>query len=463
VKRVLAVLLWCAVVSRAFAQSPQPYSPFVWDENWTYLSDRSKVIDWTDQLHYIPVGSDPYTYLSIGGQIRERGEYIDYPGWGRKNSDNGYFLQRYLLNADWHISPRFRVFAQLDSSLEGGRDGGPRPGIDRSTLNLNQAFADLFIWGNAEGSDSTLSIRAGRQLVSLGSTRLFAIGAGLNVEQPFDGARVTLRASAWSVDLLALRPTLIKSGYFQSEPNPQKETWAVYATHNLPVLPKIGIDLYYVGFDNKSAQWAQGVGREQRQSIGARLFANTPTWFYDAEYTRQFGRFGSGSIRAWAAGYHVGYQLAQTSWKPRAEIDGGLTSGDHNLHDNTLGTFNALFPNGSYLSESLLIGPYNLIMVRPKLEFQPTRRLTLKPNLEFLWRQSTEDGIYNIAGFLTHPGNMSDARYIGSQIQMGAEYSFDRHLTGGFVYEHFFPGKFLEQNPPNRPVNFVSVQLTHNF
>jgi hypothetical protein len=205
------------------------------------------------------------------------------------------------------------------------------------------------------------------------------------------------------------------------------------------------------------------VGREQRQSIGTRLFANTKTWFYDAEYTGQFGRFGSGNIRAWAAGYHVGYQFAQISWKPRAEIDGGVTSGDHNLHDNTLGTFNPLFPNGSYLSESLLIGPYNLVIVRPKLEFQPIRRLTVKPNLEFMWRQSTEDGVYNIAGFLTHPGNMSDARYVGSQIQMGADYAFDRHLTGALVYEHFFPGKFLEQTPPNRPVNFVSVQLTHNF
>jgi hypothetical protein len=330
-------------------------------------------------------------------------------------------------------------------------------------MNFNQAFGDLYLWGSAGSSDNTMSIRAGRQLVSLGSTRLFAIGAGLNVEQPFDGARVTLRASGWNVDLLALRPTLIKGEYFQNEPNPRKETWGVYARHNLPILPQGNLDIYYIGFDNKLAQWAQGTGRERRQSIGARLFATTPTWFYDFEYTGQFGEFGAGNIRAWAAGYHIGYQFVQARWGPRVELDGGVTSGDHNPHDNTLGTFNPLFPNGSYLSESLLIGPYNLIIVRPKLEFHPTGKLTVKPNLEFLWRQSTTDGIYNVAGVLTHAGNTNEARYVGSQVQMGAEYAFDRSLTGGLTYEHFFPGAFLKQTPPNRSVNFAFAQLTYSF
>ena len=101
--------------------------------------------------------------------------------------------------------------------------------------------------------------------------------------------------------------------------------------------------------------------------------------------------------------------------------------------------------------------------MRPKLDFHPTAKLTIKPNLEFLWRESATDGIYNIGGFLTHVGNTSSARYVGSQIQTGAEYAFDRHLTAALTWEHFFAGRFLKEIPPNRPVNFVAVQWLYNF
>ncbi len=447
VAKALPALLLASATAAAFAQTASPDTP----------------LDWTDRFHHLPLGTDPHSYLALGGQIRQRGEYIDYPGWGTTGADNGYLLQRYLLSADWHQSSRLQVFLQLGSSLEEGRDGGPRPAIDQSRLNLNQAFAGFFLLGHADGPGNSLSIRAGRQLVSLGSTRLFAIGAGLNVEQPFDGARLTGRISGWNLDLLALRPTSVRNEYFQNVPNPRKETWGVYATHKLPRQPAASADLYYIGYDNKSALWAQGTGREQRHSLGGRLFSTTPAWFYDFEYTGQFGRFGAGRIRAWGAGYHVGYQFTQARSKPRVELDGGVTSGDNNLHDSTLGTFNPLFPNGSYLSESQLIGPYNLCIVRPKLDFHPTAKLTIKPNLEFLWRESATDGIYNIAGLLTHVGNMSSARYVGSQVQIWAEYAFDRHLTAALTWEHFFAGRFLKEIPPNRPVNFVAVQWLYNF
>ena len=122
------------------------------------------------------------------GQIRERGEYQDHPAFGAQPPDNGYFLQRYLSSADLHLGSRFRTFIQFDSGLINGRDGGPRPGIDEDKFDVNQGFIDIVPYRHG---DDNLTIRSGRQLVSLGSTRLVAIGAGLNVEQPFDGFRLT--------------------------------------------------------------------------------------------------------------------------------------------------------------------------------------------------------------------------------------------------------------------------------
>jgi len=449
VKGFLSALpLVAAVVARA----QQPYTPLVWDETWGYLSDPSRVIDWSDGWKYLQLAGG--SYVSIGGQVRERGEYADHPGWGAQGLDNGYLLQRYLLYSDWHLGDQFRVFVQVGSSLEEGREGGPRPSIDASTLNVNQAFVDY------SPADS-FTFRAGRQLVALGSSRLFAIGYGLNVEQPMDGVRLMIHAGSWHFDLLALRPTLVKDGFFGNVPNPAEETWGLYASH--PLRSRANLDVYYIGIDHKLTFWSQGAGRERRASFGGRVWSRTPTWFYDLEYTGQLGRFSSGNIRAWGFGYNAGRNLPNVRWTPRFELDGGITSGDHNLHDHTLGTFNPLFPNGSYLSQSQLIGPYNVYVVRPKVELHLSRKLSFDPNLEFLWRESSVDGIYNIAGFLTHGGTLSSQRFVGSQIQAEVDYAFSRHLLGSLAYEHFFPGAFLKQTPPNHNVNFVAPQLTYTF
>ena len=441
--------------------NPPSYTPQVWDIDWSYLAQpaisRSSETDWSDRFHYISLGNN--RFLSITGQLRERGEYQDHPAFGAQPTDNGYLLQRYLFSSDLHLSEHFRTFVQLESGLINGRDGGPRPGIDQDKLDFNQGFIDIT---PLKPSDDSLTVRAGRQLISLGSTRLIATGAGLNVEQPFDGIRLMLHAGRWTADGLAVRPTEVKTGIFDNEPNPVEELWGLYLSRALPPL-HANVDLYYLGYDHKSVRYAQGTGREQRETIGARIWSRTPTWDYDFEYTAQFGRFNTGNIQAWGTGYHVGYTFHHTRFAPHPELDGGVLSGDHNVHDNTLSTFNPLFPNGNFLSQSILLGPFNLIIVRPTFKTALTRKASTNTNVELLCRQATEDGVYNIAGILTHsPGN-STARFIGTQIQQEIDYAFSRHLSGSLAYEHFFTGEFLKQSPPGHSLNFISPQLTYNF
>jgi len=441
--------------------NPPPYTPQVWDIDWSYLAPSaasgSSARDWSDRFHYTSLGSN--SFLSITGQLRERGEYQDYPAFGAQPTDNGYFQQRYLFSLDLHLTKHFRSFLQLDSGLISGRDGGPRPGIDEDKFDLNQGFVEIAPLTSPERS---LAVRVGRQLISLGSTRLIATGAGLNVEQPFDGFRLMFHAAQWSADGLAVRPTEVKAGTFDNEPNPTEELWGLYLSRALAPFHS-NVDLYYFGYDHTSVRYAQGTGREQRETIGARVWSHTPTWDYDFEYTAQFGRFNTGNIRAWGTGYHVGYTFNHARFAPHPELDGGVLSGDHSVHDNTLSTFNPLFPNGNFLSQSILLGPFNLILARPTLKTALTRKATTNTNVELLWRQATEDGVYNIVGILTHaPGN-STARFIGTQIQQEVDYAFSRHLGGSLTYEHFFTGAFLKQKPPGHSLNFISPQLTYNF
>lgn len=144
-------------------------------------------------------------------------------------------------------------------------------------------------------------------------------------------------------------------------------------------------------------------------------------------------------------------------------MDGGILSGDHQPGNGRLGTFNPLFPNGNYLSESILLGPSNLILTRPTLKLALTQRLSSNTNEEFLWRESKADGVYNIVGILTHPPSGSTRRYVGSQLQQQFTYTATRHLNLALTYEHFFIGGFLKQSPPNRSLNFLAPQITWNF
>ncbi len=455
-----------AVFSASFrlaaqTSSPPLYTPQVWDVDWSYLArpaaTGSSERDLTDRFHYISL--DETSFLSITGQIRERGEYQDHPAFGAQPLDNGYFQQRYLISSDLHLTEHFRTFVQLNSGLTNDRDGGPRPGIDEEKLDFNQGFVDFT---PLKSPDQSLTIRAGRQLISLGSTRLIATGAGLNVQQPFDGFRLMLHAGRWTVDGLAVRPTEVKTGIFNNEPNPAEQLWGIYLTTAIPSF-HANVDLYYLGYDHKSVRYVQGTGREQRETVGARVWSHTQTWDYDFEYTAQFGRFNTGNIGAWGTGYHLGYTFNHARFAPHPELDGGVLSGDHDAHDNTLGTFNPLFPNGNFLSQSILLGPFNLIIVRPTFKAALTRKASTNTNVEMLWRQASQDGVYNIVGILTHAPENSNERFIGTQIQQEFDYAFSRHLSGSLAYEHFFTGGFLKQSPPGHGLNFISPQLTYNF
>jgi hypothetical protein len=154
------------------AHAPPPYKQLRYEEDWSYLRDKSTRSERLDRIKYIPLRGREGWYVSIGGEARVRYERFDNPLWGQEAEDgNGYFLQRYMLHADFHLGPRMRFFGQIKSGLEDGRVGGPRP-TDEDRLDLHQAFFDYKF---EAGKGLTLLLRAGRQEMSFGSSRLVGV------------------------------------------------------------------------------------------------------------------------------------------------------------------------------------------------------------------------------------------------------------------------------------------------
>jgi hypothetical protein len=352
-----------------------------------------------------------------------------------------------------------RMFTQLQSSLENGREGGPRP-TDKDELDLHQAFLDVKVNFGKEGS---LVLRSGRQELLYGSQRIISVREGPNVRQSFDGFRGMVRTGDIRVDVFATKPVQTNRYVFDDGTDNNRGLWGLYSVLPLPMIAGGNIDLYYVGYHNAEASFDQGTASETRHSVGTRLWRTARPIDYNFEFIYQWGRVGNGDIRAWTAASDTGYTFSSLPFHPRLGLRANVTSGDRDPKNPNLQTFNPLFPKGSYFSEDNLVGPANHIDVNPCVDLYFTDRLTLSVDWDFFWRQSTQDGVYNNAVVLVRSGKNSTARYVGSQPQAQLQWNLGRHLTFVAVYAHFFAGQFLRETGASKDVNYFTTWLTYKF
>lgn len=439
--------------------SPPPYQLNRADEDYRYLREPARRTGFWDPIKYMPLNAPGSWYLSLGGEARERFEYFNNPNWGAGPPSSGYLLQRYFLHADLHMGEHLRLFTQLQSSLENGREGGPRP-ADQDEVDLHQAFVDVKF--NLAG-DGSFVLRSGRQELAFGSQRIISVREGPNVRQSFDGFRAIVRTGDIQVDGFATRPVETNRYVFDDGSDNDRALWGVYSVFPLSVIPKASMDLYYVGYYNREASFDQGSASETRHSVGTRLWRTAKPIEYNFEFIYQWGRFGNGDIRAWTAASDTGYTFYSLPFHPRLGLKANITSGDGDPNNPDLQTFNPLFPKGSYFSEDNLIGPVNHIDLNPCVDLHFTDRLTLSVNWDFFWRESIHDGIYNNAVVLVRSGRNSTARYIGSQPQAQLQWNIDRHITFFAIYAHFFAGEFLQETGPSQDVDYFTTWITYKF
>src|SRR5262245_52041404 len=176
-KLLMAVTLVGAMDLICLGQTPalRVYQPNLAEEDWSFLKDDSKKVDFWDPLKYISLGAED-RFLTLSGEIRFRPEGFRIRGVGdAPSTSDGYFLQRYLFGADFHLSQRFRFFTEVQSGLISGKLNSPRP-TDKDSLDLHQGF---FEWKEKLRGDREFTLRVGRQELAIGSSRLISASPGL--------------------------------------------------------------------------------------------------------------------------------------------------------------------------------------------------------------------------------------------------------------------------------------------
>jgi len=448
---VLFPFLFCLpAIGVAECQKQRPkLQPLRYDEDWSLLSDRDCKKEAFDEIKYVSLGLKDW-YLSVGGEIRYRYENYEDPAFGvGPETASGYLLQRYLAHADWHLGSHFRIFSQFQSGLEEGRNGGPRP-TDKDVADLHQGFVDI------TDSSQNLRLRIGRQEIEFGTGHLIGESEGLNIRRAFDGFRFTFKRGHWTWNATLSHPILVRPQTFDVPDHRQTECGAGFTKGR----ERGGWSGYYIGLNRKQASFSGKTGQEVRETFGSRIWNVGDKFDYNADFILQSGTFGSGQILAGAISTNDGITLHKLRFEPRLGARFDYASGDQDQASKDLHTFNPLFPNPMYSSLSALLGPSNLTDVGPTIRLTLDSKTTISPEMPFYWRSSIHDGIYNFAGVLIRPGNLSTARFVGYQPGLVLDHSFSSHLSSTAAYFCFFTGQFLRETPPARGVGYFYLTLT---
>lgn len=427
----LGGLLMATASPAMAAQRPALDVMPAYSRDYSFLADPATRTDALDPLKYIPLNAAGTNYLSFSGEARLRyDDFTKNPGFGTGGlKADDYLFTRALLGADLHLGARFRAFVQLGSTTVNGKRGTVSP-TDASGTDWQQVFV--------EANAGTTTLRLGRQEVIFGSQRLVALRDGPNVRQAFDGLRAIVDVKGYALNLFALRPVRVGRGDFDDAPDRAQSFYGLYATGG-------GIDAYVMRLERKGAAFAQGTQTERRTSAGGRLFGRRGDFDYNIEALYQFGTFGTGQIRAWTFASDSGYTLRTLPWRPRLGLKADIASGDKDLKDKTLNTFNPLFPKGGYFTENGLVGPANIVDLQPGVTLNPTPTVNVVVAAVILWRQTTADAVYRQPN-LPMPGTAgTPGRYTGTQYYVMPAWQMTPHLTLTATYVHFAVGQVIRR------------------
>lgn len=453
-------LLFIGLLLISIGSTAQQYPDFQslrYDEDYNVLKNDT-VKDWYRALKFTPLNASGRVYLSFGGDLRYQYFYEKNGTWGDDPEDNdGYVLGRYLFHADFHAGKHFRTFLQIQGSMADGKVD-PSP-VDQNPLEVHQAFADLSFLNSAS---SRLVLRLGRQEITYGSQRLVALRDGPNNRHSFDAAKLIASTSNYSAEFFYSHYVLSRPDIFDDDSNPDRQLWGSYLV--LTKIPFIkNIDVYYLGYFRENAHFDDGTGQEKRHSVGTRLWGKYGNWRYDGETVYQFGSLNEKDIMAWTASLNTGYKFPTVILHPEIGIKGEVISGDKRHGDGQLETFNPLFPRGAYFGLASVIGPSNLIDIHPSLNLELSDKIDWMIDYDMFWRHSANDGIYEPNVSLIYPGNTTNSKKVGNQLESEVVFKPNQYLYFRIEATWFEAGDYLKASGTGKDIFFAGATMQLHF
>ncbi|MFB3920144.1 MAG: alginate export family protein [Terriglobia bacterium] len=417
-----------------------------------------------DPLKYVPLTRTGAVWIGFGGQLRERFEVWNQFNFGAPvtavHNDN-FLYTRLMLHADLHVGTHVRVFVQEKNSFSTHRSllGGQRTS-DVDELDLQNGFVDIRL---PVGENSRLTLRAGRQEISLGRERFVGVSDWSNVRRTWDGFSGNLETGKSALVFFWARPVKINKYEF-NRPDSATQFYGVHLNRKLP--PRWGtMEVYWYGLENRLASYNGTTGEESRHVIGGHDVNQIGrTGFdYDLGGSIQVGSIGNQGILAHGIVTQLGYTLRQKWSAPRFYVGYDYASGDRQPGGD-VGTFNLLFPTShSTLGFADVVGRQNMQDVNCGVALAPARKWRIRLDGFAYWRASLNDNFYDKRGNVIRASSPGLPRKLGEEADLTLRYQWDAHTVVQSGYSHFFPGAFFRQSGPHESLDFFYISLQFTF
>jgi hypothetical protein len=396
--------------------------------------------------------------LTFGGQVRIRAEYRDptnYTNVPASRRDVDLFMERVRLNFKVDVTDDIEVFIQPQDQRIWGEEASVL--TDQKNIDLHQGFVEM-----RNLLSEPLTLKAGRFEMAYGDQRLVSPLDWSNIARAWDGVKLKYGPpKEWWVEGFY---TFIREGVSASQ---DSDFYGLYSSY-------VGVeahefDAYVFGrsFRNDAAPTGLTgeVGDLRDTTAGARIKGKDFGFDYTAEFMRQWGRFNTSMIQAYAYAATLGYTFP-CDWAPRIMVEYTYASGDRNPAHATRNTFDPLFPFAHYYQGYAdFFGFKNGRDLAVYLKVSPTKEFSIHLDLHNFWLSESRDAWYN------DPGNQVRRDVTGAAGKKLA-YETDFHLRwaaskyvnfwGG--WSHVFAGPYIRQTPgPDQDMDWFFLQMTVNF
>lgn len=412
-----------------------------------------------------PVAPDS---LQFTFQARVRGEYrnnlYDFDAAKNAVTDDSWLLHRIRLGIEWQPLPWLHVTLQGQDARESFSDRADIP--LQQGAEGDDAF-DLRLATLEFGHPKELSFKLGRQVLSYGDERLVGPLEWLNFSRTFDAAKLHYQQKDWWVDGFVssvVRPheSHFNTSDFTDTQNSRHQVFSgLYFSSNS--LPMQAADLYAFHLHEESM-----LGGTDFLTLGTRLKGDPlklSGWDYTFELDGQMGQVLGKDLSAYAYHLEGGYNWLHSAWKPRLAIEYSHGSGDGNVTDNKVNTFQNLFPTNhppyGFMDTFAWQNMHNLVL---RLAAQPHEKVKTTLDLHGFWLADTGDAWYRANGTTkVRPITSSASNYAGSELDFTVNTKLNKHLDMLVGYSHFFAGAYLNDTGAGDDADFAYLMLTLNY
>ncbi|MGB7345128.1 MAG: alginate export family protein [Pirellulaceae bacterium] len=327
--------------------------------------------------------------------------------------DDEFSLNRLRLFADWRINDDVRLFAEAIDASSVGEDFSPRA-TEVNRFDAQNLAVDLRLLANDGGNQWW--VRAGRQEMILGSTRLVFRRPWRNTPQNFDGVRTWVSHDDSRFDAFWLKPIDVRQHAGGDtnfdRANSSQDFFGLFLT--LPSEADEIREAYYLGWnenDKSLVNFDGTTGGFSLHIFGGRLDKPLAEGLkFEIEGGLQFGRYSGDPHFAGFTVVGLRRKWANAAMNPEVAVYHDWASGDDDFGDSHHGTFIAPFQRGHYFfGFADITGRQNIHDVSARLSLAPREGGEVRQSRRSRWarprcrRARSLRTRLRVSGFLAQP------------------------------------------------------------